>query len=187
MGSFASGRTAIPTPRSTAQGFADRLNSLLNQTISESRLSLIQLPHDPNVFELTRLVKGTSEPLGLRGSSARLFVRQVVQVIGGRCRMESYVYRLQNAEARDSWLIRWEYERDPPRSDYPYARAHVHVNGTFPHGSSIDPLHIPTRCIPLESIASHLIVEWEVASSRQDWQNILADSVEGFDARPSVH
>jgi hypothetical protein len=43
-------------PRRAAQGFADQLNSVLNRTISDSRLSLIQRPGDSGAFQITRLV-----------------------------------------------------------------------------------------------------------------------------------
>lgn len=36
--------TAIVQPRSVAQGFADRLNTVLNRTVSDARLSLIARP-----------------------------------------------------------------------------------------------------------------------------------------------
>lgn len=106
--SFASARTAITAPRRAAQGFADHLNSVLNRTVSDSRLSLIPRPDDTDAFELTRLVEGSSAPLDLHGTSSRLFVRQLFEVVDGHCRIESYSYRLQTADLRESWLIRWE-------------------------------------------------------------------------------
>jgi hypothetical protein len=87
-------------------------------------------------------------------------VRQLVVVIDGHCRTESYSYRLQGDELAKSWLIRWEFHREPPRPDYPYPRAHVHVNGTFPSGESTGRLHVPSRRVPLELVAWHLIAEW---------------------------
>ncbi|MGH2845607.1 MAG: hypothetical protein ACRDL0_06230 [Thermoleophilaceae bacterium] len=47
---------------------------------------------------------------------------------------------------------RWEYYRAPPRADYPYPPAHVHVNAVFRDGSAAGRLHIPTRRVPLELV-----------------------------------
>jgi hypothetical protein len=181
--SSVSARTAIVAPRRAAQAFADHLNSVLNRTISDSRLSLIPLPGDPDAFELTRLVEGSSAPLELHGTSARLFVRQIIVVVDGHCQTESYSYRLQADESLASWLIRWEYHREPPRPDYAYPAAHVHFHGTFSDGAHADRLHVPTRRVPLELIAWHLIAEWGVESKTDDWMPLLAESVAGFDER----
>jgi hypothetical protein len=179
----ASARTAIASPRSAAQGFADHLNSVLNRTISDARLSLIQRPEDPNAFELTRLVEGSSASLELHGTSNRLFVRQLFEVVQGHCQIESYSYRLQLTGARESWLIRWEYYREPPRADYPYALAHVHFNGALADGRPAGRLHVPTRRVPLELVIWHLVAEWDVETKDSDWRSVLQDSIAGFDER----
>jgi hypothetical protein len=110
-------------------------------------------------------------------------VRQSIVVIDGRCQTESYTYRLQSDLGLKSWLIRWEYHRDPPRPDYVYPAPHVHVHGRFSDSEAIDRLHIPTRRVPLELVAWHLIAEWGVQSKSDDWQAILTESIKGFDER----
>lgn len=141
------------------------------------------MPHANNTFELTRLVGSQSAPLELHGTSSRLFVRQIVEVLDGHCQTESYGYRLQAGDAINSWLIRWEYHRHPPRDDYPYTPAHVHVNGAFADGRPTGPLHLPTRRVPLELVIWHLLAEWGVDSRTEDWRHLLAGSIEGFDER----
>jgi hypothetical protein len=136
---------------------------------------------------LTRLVDGDSAPLELHGTTARLFIRQVIVVKDGHCSTESYGYRLQTGESAELWLIRWEYHREPPRTDYPYARAHVHVRGVFPDGTQADRLHIPTRRVPLELVLWHLIAEWGVKPKQDDWQPQLEESIDGFDRRRRAH
>lgn len=152
-------RTGIELPRKAAQRLGDHLNEVLNSTVSDSRLSLISLPHDPDAFELTRIVGSDSAPLELHGTATRLFVRQVIVVKDGHCSTESYGYRLQAGESASSWLIRWEYLRQRPMPDYPYPLAHVHVNGQFASGADValPKLHVPTRRIPLELVLWHLI------------------------------
>jgi hypothetical protein len=112
-----------------------------------------------------------------------LFVRQIIEVVDGHCQTESYGYRLQTGKSIASWLVRWEYHRDPPRPDYPYAPAHVHVNGAFPDGRAAAQLHIPTRRVPLELVLSHLIAEWDASSKTDDWRRLLEESIQGFDER----
>lgn len=107
-------------------------------------------------------------------------------MVHGHCRTESYGYRLQADERIDSWLIRWEYHREPPRADYPYPRAHVHLNGSFGDGSAASRLHIPTRRIPLELVLWHLIAEWDVGSKTGGWRTLLEESIEGFDERRTI-
>jgi hypothetical protein len=183
LGCSGSARTGIELSRRAAQRLVDRLNGVLNSTVSDSRLSLIQVPGDPGTFELTRLIDGDTAPLELYGTTVRLFVRYVIVVKDGDFSIESYAYRLQTGRSRASWLIRWEYQRDSPRSDYPYARAHVHVHGAFPDGQQADRLHIPTLRVPLELVLWHLIAEWGVKPKRDDWQQQLEASIDGSDLR----
>jgi hypothetical protein len=139
----------------------------------------------PDAFELTRVVDGDDAPLELNGTTAHLFVKQVVVVEDGRCRTESYAYRLLADASPSSWLIRWEYVRDPPPADYDYPRAHVHVNGKFPDGSPIGRVHIATPRTPLELVVRNLISDWGVKPRSADWRAILDESAAGFDDSPS--
>ncbi len=110
-------------------------------------------------------------------------MRQLIEVVDGHCQTESYSYRLQADESRESWLVRWEYFRTPPRPDYPYPLAHVHVNAAFVDGSPAGRLHIATRRVPLELVIWHLITEWGVTPRTDDWRAVLNASIEGFDER----
>ncbi|HUY72922.1 MAG TPA: hypothetical protein VND98_07300 [Solirubrobacterales bacterium] len=175
------------TPRSAAQAFVDHLNAVLNATVSDARLSLLALPDDERAFEVTRLIDGRRAPLELLGSPFQLFVRHTIVVHDGHCQTESYAYRLQGDLTSASWILRWEYFRDPPRPDYPYPLAHVHVNGAFTNGKPIAPLHIPASRVPLESVIWHLIAEWDVAPRNDAWRALLSESVDGFHQRRTAH
>jgi hypothetical protein len=178
---------ATKLSRSVAQGLADHLNAVLNRTVSDSRLSvrpIIGHPAGDDAFDLTRVVEEDRVPLELDGTTARLFVRLVVVVVGDRCRTESYVFRFQEDDSRKSWLRRWEYHREPPAADYPYALGHLHVRGTSPDGASIDREHIPAggrgHPIPLEEIIRYLIADRGVKSEKDDWKAILEESEKTF-------
>jgi hypothetical protein len=99
---------------------------------------------------------------------------------GQRCRTESYAYRLQADESPKSWLIRWEYVRDPPSADRDYPRAHIHVNGTFPDNSPIGRVHIASPKVALEAVIGNLISDWAVKPRTKNWKAILEDSVKDF-------
>jgi hypothetical protein len=61
----------------------------------------------------------------------RLFIQQAIEVVGDHCQTVAYGYRFQSGDNMASWLLRWEYSREPPRPDYEYPLAHVHVNAQF--------------------------------------------------------
>jgi hypothetical protein len=158
------------------------LNGALNKTVTDSRLSVRPiLGHDADAFELTRVVQEDRVPLELDGTTACLFVRLLVVVQAGRCRTEFYTYRLQADSSRDSWLIRWDYRRDPPLADYAYPTAHVHVNSFFADGAPVAPIHVATPRLPLELVVRNLISDWGVKPRTDDWLTILQESAADFD------
>jgi hypothetical protein len=161
------------------------LNGVLNRTVSDSRLTVAEIPGLSGAFQLVRLVGGDDAALELHGTPACLFVQQVVFIEDEQCRTESYVYSLQADASRGSWRIRWEYRRESP-ADYAYPRAHVHINGTFPDGTPIGALHIPTRRVSLEHVVRHLITDWGVKPRSDDWEAILEESAEPVCARRST-
>lgn len=135
------------------------MNSVLNRTISDGRLTLLPDPEYDEQFYLCRVESAQRASLELRGTSARLFVGQAIEIDGGHVKTNSATYRYQLTEETSSWLIRWEYFRDRPRPDYEYPLAHVHVNGDF-HDDEVAAslrkplphLHIPTARVAMEHV-----------------------------------
>ncbi|MHB1538689.1 MAG: hypothetical protein ACYCUM_13655 [Solirubrobacteraceae bacterium] len=169
------------SPRSIAQGFADHLNGVLNSTVTDARLSLLESAGEARRFTLGCLDGASPVAFKLHGSTARLLVLQDLRVVGEHCETLGYQYRFSRGAAKASWLLRWEYLRQPPDSAYPYPLAHVHVNGTLASGSTaLAGLHVPTSRLPLELVLWHLIVEWGVMARREDWRHVLAESIDGF-------
>jgi hypothetical protein len=87
---------------------------------------------------------------------------------------------LQADPSTGSWLIRWEYVREPPRAEYAYPRAHVHVNGFFADGAPVARVHIATPRLPLELVVRNLVSDWGVKPRTEDWLPILEDSAKDF-------
>ncbi len=154
--------------------------------MTDSRLSVEPIAGYPDAFLVARVVDGDYVALELDGTAAHLFVQHVVVVEDDHCRTESYVYRLQTDASDSSWLMRWEYFREPPVADYPYPPAHVHVNGTFPDGQPIAREHIPTPRMPLELVIRYLISDRGVKPRTEDWLAILKESAARFGDSPPV-
>ncbi len=98
----------------------------------------------------------------------------------------TYTYRYQADERPDSWLFRWEFLRKRPRPDYGYPLAHFHVNGSLSDGRTLAHVHFPTRRLPLELVLWDLTVEWDVKPLDSRWQEILMESIKGFEERQTV-
>lgn len=126
----------------------------------------------------------------LHGTSLRLLFSQTVEVAGDKCHTVTYAYRLAGGDAKEAWLVRWEYFRRAPRSDYVYPLAHLHLNadlrdaGTGERLAKPAPhLHLPTARVPIELVLWHLIAEWGVRAKSADWQQTLRGSLVGFEER----
>lgn len=148
------------------------------------------MPGEGNEFMIACLDGTTPVPFALFGSSLRLLVTQVVQVDGDKCHTVTYAYRVATGNAKADWLLRWEYFRQPPKADYPYTPAHVNVNAALldvsaeEHLAKPTPhLHLPTARLPLELVLWHLIAEWGIEPRTADWQQILSESLAGFEER----
>ena len=96
-----------------------------------------------------------------------------------------YRYVYEETEDEDSWIFRYEYQREPP-GGYPYPLAHLHVNaspGGYQAGKPFPRLHLPTgKRVTIEDVVRHLLDEHEVpAVSPDTWQDVLAGTTEAFD------
>jgi hypothetical protein len=187
--SSALGKTAADAATKTAQGLADHFNSVLNQTVSKSRLTVLweEGTHPPH-FDLVRLVNKRVTPLDLNGTSAVRLVQHKIEVTEWHCATLTYSYRYQRNYDPKSWICRWEYFRKPPKPDYRYALAHFHVNANLARkagsGENISGFHFPTARVPLELVLLHLIEEWGVKPlNPTKWRDTLASSRKGFEER----
>ena len=169
--------------RSIAQDFADRLNALLNRTVTDARLSL--LAPAPERF-LIACFRGTrTVPFALNGTSLRLYVEHGVDMVDGREHTAFYTYRLQSGDDRGSWLVRWDYICERPVR-YPYTLGHVHARADFITGMPTKPLeklHVATARVALELVLHHLITEWGVQTKSPNWETILERSLADFESR----
>jgi hypothetical protein len=172
------------TPRHVAQGFAEHLNGVLNQTVSHGRLVVVAQSGDEEAFNIIC----RHGAIALNGTSLFLFVSQRIEVEVEKVHTALYSYRLQtDSHDRASWIMRWEFYRQRP-SGNPYVLSHLHLNGELDQPAptkSLPRLHVPTARVPLELVLWHLISEWDVAPITDEWQGVLQNSLEGFADRRS--
>lgn len=83
--------------RRVAQGFADHLNSVLNRTVTDARLTLLPIPGQDTHYNLACVENGERVAFALHGVTGRLFVRQAIEVASDHCQTVSYAYRYQSA------------------------------------------------------------------------------------------
>lgn len=158
--------------------------------MTDARLTLVPIPGGDTRYNLACVERGERVAFALHGVRERLYIRQAIEVVDGHCQTASYTYRYQLGPDKQSWLLRWEYFREPPRPDYEYPLGHVHVNAEFVDSSAGAKfrkppahLHIPTGRVALELVLWHLIAEWGVDSKTDDWSGLFRQSLEGFEQR----
>jgi hypothetical protein len=129
----------------------------------------------------------------LPGTALWLFVSQNLEVEGDKTHTASYAYRISTADEKTPWLVRWEYLRQPPRPDYEYPLAHMHVNSSLLDESAeallhkpAPHLHLPTARVGLELVLWHLLAEWGVTAKTDDWREVLEKSLKGFRDRQTT-
>lgn len=170
----------MATASAEVRAFADRLNRTLNTTVTHARLEIRALP-DGTRFDIAHYRDGRVAPFELNGGEGQLRVLHQVQVDDdGLPHTHRYSYAFMTGPAAD-WAFRYEFNRVPPRPDYRYPLAHVHVAG------DMGKLHFPTRRMPLELVLLHLLTEdvWPVAPLDQDWAQILEAGIADFEERRS--
>jgi hypothetical protein len=122
--------------------------------------------------------------MALLGCSVLLGISQAIDVdAAGHCGTVDYQYILASGPAKGDWLLRWEYFRSPPKEDYTYTRAHVHVNAQIDGVDGAPRLHVPTARMPLELVLWHAIAEWGAVPKSTEWRAILEQSLDGFEER----
>ena len=94
-----------------------------------------------------------------------------------------YRYVYQATPDDESWILRYEYVREPPEA-YPYAREHLHVNAAPASYTGAQPfpgLHLPTgRRITIERLVRHLMSEHGIDPISPDCETAIADAEAHF-------
>lgn len=169
----------MPDNRETRilQAYVDYLNGIFNQTITDSRLSIIARH---NRLIISRYRDGFL-PLELK-PKGYLHFRQLARVERGKVIVEDYRYIYSfsaNPDEELKWIFRYEYSLTPAEK---VPHAHIHINAYWDN-NPLKHIHFPTGRLSVEQIITHLILEHGVTSKTEDWLNSLANSHFGFTKR----
>ncbi len=105
---------------------------------------------------------------------------------GIRMKVVEASYQYQLDETNDSWVFRYDYERNPPNR---YPAGHLHIRGTLhqkclPRGSmqELEDVHFPILRCSIEAVIRLLADQFQVSctTARSFWRPVLALSEELF-------
>ena len=166
-------------PRSTnskiLQDYVDYLNEVFNQTITYSRLVLL------NQRYITCFQNKAPLPLKLEPRGF-LHFHQLVSVRSGKVIVRDYGYRYSlssNPDNAQQWIFRYEYSLSPEEN---VPHAHLHLNASRGK-QQLSHIHFPTARVSIEQVIAHLVIEHEVKPKRGDWLEYLSRSHKGFTQR----
>jgi len=176
------------TPAIVFGKFRDHLSKLLNQTVTDARLSVVCVRGDNKaMLSFRRSDKPVAAPL--RSKSLFFYVGQNVEVEkdgSGEWRLRTVQYRYwiqgDDSENTDSWFFRFEYVSRKIRSKT-HPRHHLHLPCTLECGGqtiSLKRAHIPTGWVTLEEVIRFIINDLGVKPKSDDWDKILLKSEEQF-------
>ena len=160
------------------QAYVDHLNGIINATVSESRLVLLELERAADLRQIVRFQEGERLPLALR-PRGYLHFRQLVRRVADHVQVSEELYIFSESSDPDdeaAWIIRYEYDRVPIAGK---PQAHLHVNAER-KGVSLRHIHFPTGRISVEQLLAHLIFEHGIEPLSGNAMGILAESHKGF-------
>jgi len=175
-----------PSARRAAHDFANLVGRIVNTTVSQCPISFVEVSGPEFGGFVAHCERKAPAPMRLE-SGRYLFLYQRL----GLRREERYLttleykYQYQETEDDDSWVFRYDYQREPG-DGYRYPLAHLHINGapqTYAGHKSFEHLHLPTgHRVTVEDVVRHLLDEHEIpALSVGNWHDVLADAREAFD------
>lgn len=159
------------------QAYIDHLNGLINTTVSDSRLALLEVAGGSDQKHIVRF-QSQRMPLELKPNGFLRF-QQLVHRVEDHVEVTQANYMFSHSEDPDdeaAWVFRYEYDRHPKPTK---PQSHLHVNAER-NGESIEHIHFPTSRISVEQLIAHLIMEHGIESARDDWRDFLGASHQGF-------
>lgn len=165
--------------RKALNDYVDYLNSLFNRTVSTSRIGVLFWDEHTKVAHIARCVNKLIQPLELCPNSW-LHFQQILHMESKKVVVDyaRYSFSLsRDPDDENNWAFRYDYHLNP-KQDVPHA--HVHVNGNWQcnlvDAKILKKIHFPTERISIEKVIAHLVIEYGIKSSMEDWQNFLAES-----------
>jgi len=170
----------------TAREFADLVATAVNGTVSAAPIRFVRTDREDFEGFIAHVVDKLPAPMPL----ANGHYLYIIQRLGLR-RAERYLttleygYWYQAQSPEDSWIFRYEYQREP-ELPFRYPRCHVHVNAapmSYNGAKDFPRLHLPAGDrVTVESVLRHLIEEHDVPSLSPNWEEILNGTEAAFRA-----
>lgn len=157
----------------------------MNATISNAPISYVEVEDAEFACFVAHCPHRRAEPLPLvNGQYLYLY-----NALGLR-RPEKYLatleyrYWYQSTLDENSWIFRYEYQREPPPG-YAHAPCHVHVNARpspYTGTKEFKDLHLPVgNRVTIESVIRHLIAEHGLDPISPHWESVLKEAEAHFD------
>jgi hypothetical protein len=173
-----------------ARGHCERLNRLLNTTLTRARVTHAVFPSHPGVAGI-RFGRDAGSGALLRSPRYGALYLQISQLVaaddavgdGGLVAMLRYRYALASSLESDA-LIRWESSRSGEHGHSLWCRHHLQGTARleFPRRTAtLNEFHLPTGLVAIEDIVRFCIVDLGVRPLSCDWEAILQGASEGSD------
>lgn len=170
-------------PKEAFDKFREHLARLLNQTVTDARLSLLHV-RDEDRAQLS-FRQGLTPIAAPVATDLFLYVGQTLRAARQSdktwlLRTVSYRYRVQGTpDISDDDCLRWEYVAREIR-DTGHCRHHLHLQGEYTLGPrrtiALERVHLPTGWVTVEEIIRFLVTELEVRPKDRNWDDLLQQS-----------
>jgi hypothetical protein len=167
----------------TAQEFAELVGRVINTTVSQCPVKFVSV--EPGAFTGFVGYCPNQYPAPMRLQNDRflyLYHRLGLRRDERFLTTLEYGYVYQESEDPDSWIFRYEYQREPA-TGYRYPKAHLHLNADppgYPGTKPFPKLHIPTGRVTVEMIVRHLLDEHGLPCISPHWQDVLQQTEADF-------
>jgi hypothetical protein len=169
------------TPKEVFETFRAHISGLLNRTVTDTRLALVQPEKQPTraFVDFKRSNEPIAAPLFKKGLF--LYIGQVLiveqqQDKTWKLKTTQYAYRIQASDnPKDNDCLRWEYVSRKVR-DKQHCRNHFQTPITFSLGKqkiSLEDSHLPTGWVTIEEIIRFLITDMGVPPKQDGWDDEL--------------
>jgi hypothetical protein len=170
--------------RRAAQEFGGLVGEVINATVSKAPIAYVEVSDSPE-FDgfVARAPNRTPDALPLNDGRYLYLIQRL-----GLRRDEKYLttleyrYVYQATQDPDSWIFRYEYQREPAEG-YPYPVANLQINASpdsYAGDKRFRDLHLPTGRVTIEDIVRHLIDEHGLEPVSDDWGETLSATEESF-------
>jgi hypothetical protein len=175
-------------PGDVFRAFRDHISKILNKTITDAPLSLVDYKNRPSAQFSFRDERDVATAAPLFNSRLFLAVSQQLEaepLAPKRWRLRTLEYRyhlLESPDPNGRWIVRWEYVSRKRRHDL-HPRHHVHIAAqvhTSAASLDFDHIHLATGWVTVEEVIRFLIHDVGIEPKVHNWDELLISSEKLF-------